>query len=193
MAVVLNFSPSDRPDRIVFNETTGAYDAVTNTTGWGAPNEVVGDAVSATLQFGVPGLTDLIEIDVSDDLPTTNTSLNLSISAEDLGISHITSGVWKIIYTVVTGTTTYTTTKYWWFDAHAQQWLDVQLEGMDLSLLADPMAHALKAPKNQFTNEFEYVRNMFFLLRGACILASKNHVKDAQCIMNYINSQISFC
>ena len=192
MATVLNFVPVDYPDRIVFNETTSTY-SVSNTGGWGAPNEATTDAVSASLSFGVPGMTDMITIDVSDNLPTTNTALNLAISAEDLGISHIVSGVWKITYTVVTGTTTYTTTKYWWFDAHAQRWLDVQLEGMDLSLLADPMAHALKAPKNQFTNEFVHVRNMYFLLKAACILASRNHVKSAQCIMNFINSQISIC
>ena len=193
MANVLNISLSDRPDRIIFNETSGVYNGATNPGGWGGPNDSVGDATAATLEVGIPNVSDTVTIDISASYPSTDSEINLAIEAEDLGLTHIVSGVWKFIYTVVSASGTFTVTKYWWFDAHAQQWLDIQLEGMDLSLLSDPMAHALKAPKNQFDNNMEYVARMFFLLRAACILASQNKVKAAQCIMNFINSQINLC
>ena len=40
----INFSAHESCDsqNIVFTDTTGSYDAVTNVTGWGAPNSTLG-------------------------------------------------------------------------------------------------------------------------------------------------------
>ena len=192
MALAINFGIVGGVDRVTFNETTGAYHVTTNPTGWGAPNPVVGDATSVKLFVGVPGNTSMIELDLSANFPEDDDSVDLDILATTLGLNHIPSGVWKFTYEVV-ATTTYTKTKYYFLDQHAQQWFDVQLEGMNLATLADPSSLVTAAPRNAFTNEFLFIANMYVLFKLACRAAANNHVDSAQCIMNFINAQINLC
>ena len=118
MATVLNFEieQSDNAKTLIFKETTGAYDALLNTDGWGSPNEAVGDAVTTTLTITTPGgsATDYTSAEITGlgSFPTADTGLELEITSDDLNtgedVKHA-DGVWTFKYTVVTSGTTYTT------------------------------------------------------------------------------------
>lgn len=45
VALALTYSQSNDAKTLLFTDSTGAYDAVTNTGGWGAPNQVTSDIV----------------------------------------------------------------------------------------------------------------------------------------------------
>lgn len=45
VALALTYSQSNDAKTLLFTDNTGAYDAVTNTGGWGAPNQVTSDIV----------------------------------------------------------------------------------------------------------------------------------------------------
>lgn len=120
MATVLNFTieQTDNAKELIFKETTGAYDGSNNTDGWGTPNELTSDAVTVTLSVTKPGdsaATDYTSTEISGlgSYPTTDTGAELPLTTDDLGgssdVKH-TDGIYTFTYTIVTGTTTYTTT-----------------------------------------------------------------------------------
>jgi hypothetical protein len=119
MATLLTFDvqQTDNAKTLIFKETTGAYDASNNTSGWGSPNEATTDAVTTTLTILDPGGTTTAltstELTGLGSFPTTTTTLELGIALEDLGGTtagkHV-DGVYTFTYTVVTSTTTYETT-----------------------------------------------------------------------------------
>lgn len=118
MAVVLNFEveETDNAKILIFKETTGAYDALLNTDGWGTPNDDTsgttptltitppnGTAVTYTVAT-LPGLA---------SFPTTDGNLELELTTDKLGIDpddkgHLPDGVWTIEYKVVKGLNNYT-------------------------------------------------------------------------------------
>jgi hypothetical protein len=107
MALVLA-SPStclkDNCGTISITETTGAYHATTNTTGWGSPN-LQGIAVTiATISITTPGATAQV-IDVLSQIPDTVTG---DIVFTDIELDNYTDGVTTILLTISDGTTTYT-------------------------------------------------------------------------------------
>ena len=118
MATLTNFvvKQSDNSKKLIFKETTGAYDANNNTDGWGTPNEDTTDAVTTTLTITDPGATTTVLTSVElaglASFPTTDTGLELEITSQVLGgstdVAH-TDGVYTFSYVVVTGTSTYTT------------------------------------------------------------------------------------
>jgi hypothetical protein len=118
MATLTNFDveQSDNSKKLILKETTAAYDANNNTDGWGTPNEDTTDAVTTTLTITAPDetVTALTSTELAGlaSFPTTDTSLELSISTQDLGgdtdVAHA-DGVYTFSYEIVTGTTTYTT------------------------------------------------------------------------------------
>lgn len=134
MATVLNFEieQSDDAKKLIFKETTGAYDASLNTDGWGSPNEATSDEAvnTATALTITPPAADgsaqdpttagttytgatILWTALDASFPTTNTGLELEITTDMLGSGadgvH-TDGVWTFTYVIVTATTTYTTT-----------------------------------------------------------------------------------
>lgn len=191
MATVINFTVKDKIDRVIFNEDTGAM-SLTNPNGWGGTNEDTTDAISAMLYVGVPGNTSLVELDLYPNYPKNDTTA-MSISAADLGLDKLYGGVYKFIYRVVTGTTTYEKTKYYFFDAYTQCWFDNQIVGMDLSTVGTLDGAIGIAPNNAWTDSFDRLSKLWFLFEMAKRLACKNYVNDAQCIMNYVNSKIKCC
>jgi len=74
MALSLAFTVAESNDNklITVTDSTGVYDAVTNTTGWGVPNDAVGDidGVSHTLELAVT-------ITTSDGTETTYDTIDL--------------------------------------------------------------------------------------------------------------------
>ena len=111
----VNFNISGYTAYVSFKELTGTMSA-TNMGGWGGSNEAISDATSAKLFVGVPGNTDLIELDLYPDYPTTG-STELQINASSLGLAKIYAGVYKFIYQVKTADNTYEKTIYFWFDS----------------------------------------------------------------------------
>lgn len=95
-----------------FIETTGAYNSLSNTTGWGAPNQTTGDATAATLVATNPaGTSYTINLFSTTYFPTTNTSLEYTIPMTSIGLASgasLTDGIWSFTYTVTTNSTTYT-------------------------------------------------------------------------------------
>lgn len=115
MAVVLSFEicESSGCNSLIFKETTGAYNASTNPTGWGAPNKSTSDAVSAVLTILLgDGTSHTINLFATGNFPTTNQNFEYEILPTQIGYAsdddQIDDQIITFTYTVVTGTTTYT-------------------------------------------------------------------------------------
>jgi len=116
MAIELKYSicESSNCKVINFRELTGSYDVTDNTGGWGAPNELVGNAVTATAIFKSPGDIIYPSVDVLVlGFPRTDSSISKEINTTDLdsNLTDFVDGFWTITYTVTTGTQTYAQTK----------------------------------------------------------------------------------
>ena len=115
MAVELKFNVGETKDckNITFTETTGIYNATSNLTGWGAPNELTTDATIATLLITDPSGTVYPAIDLlstasfpkTDGIAAAIPSTSLSTS-----LTKYADGFYTMTYSVTTATTTYTTT-----------------------------------------------------------------------------------
>lgn len=79
-------------------DETGVF-STTNETGWGVPNEVTSDMTSATLTFFPPETSVTTVIDVFPSFPN-DAGVGFEVTAEDLGMTELTSGVWKVEYNV---------------------------------------------------------------------------------------------
>lgn len=96
-------------------ETTGAYNASTNTTGWGAPNPALGDVTSATLSITLPDEEDAVDFDITATV-TGATIVDGEFLLDELTMEDFDSsgafpdGIYDIVYTVTIGTTDYTYT-----------------------------------------------------------------------------------
>jgi len=99
-----------------FFEKTGAYDALLNTTGWGAPNATIASATSAELSVLYAGATVPVVIDVLPTFPTTNVDAAYYVTAAALGLTEMPSGLTRVTYTVVAGGSTYIATSLILFD-----------------------------------------------------------------------------
>lgn len=126
LGLSLSISQSNDATYLTVTDDTGVYDAVTNDTGWGAPNEVVTDIVAdtTTTALKIHLLLDIIVTDKNGDSTTYDTinlydhdttgpfadvtDLTWVINASDLvssstamGLStdRLTDGVWDITYT----------------------------------------------------------------------------------------------
>lgn len=119
MAVLLNFEveETDNASILIFKETTGAYDALLNSDGWGAPNDDI-SGTTPTLTITPPGGTAKTYTTSSltglGSFPTTDSGLELELTLSNLGIDgdakgHLPDGVWTIEYIVKKGTNTYKT------------------------------------------------------------------------------------
>lgn len=112
MALVQSFTVIRTADNTAFlvTETTGAYDAVTNPGGYGAPNPDTGDFDAFTITVTPPDATTLlptgteVEIDVYPTFPSdadgtfTITSLMITGTADEV----LPDGVWLFTMTAST-------------------------------------------------------------------------------------------
>ena len=119
MALELDISacPKHGCHSIILNETTGAYDATLNNTGWGAPNPLTSDPTTWSIIITLPDET-IVTITDPVGLPTADDSLEYEITLAALGLtsSTIPDGLYVIEYTATIGATVYTTgTKYFLF------------------------------------------------------------------------------
>lgn len=106
---------------LTFRETTGAYNALTNTGGYGAPNPTTGDVIQVVLNVTDPD-GEIYVIDVtSEGFPTTNEDFEYELDMADLGNrTSIEDGLWSFSLTVVTNVTFYTGYKSYFFYCNAE-------------------------------------------------------------------------
>lgn len=104
--LMVNFSTTEQIGNgaIAFADTTGAYDAVTNPGGYGAPNAAYGDITSTLITVT---LEDGTVINFGTFKPTSPTSNSFTITAAMLGYSSgiIPDQIIQVTYTVYTGAT----------------------------------------------------------------------------------------
>lgn len=100
---------------LTLRETTGAYNASTNTGGYGAPNPEIAAVTAAVLTVTDPDGTEY-EIDLfTEGFPTDNEDFEYEIDLADLGDREsIEDGYWQFSYTVTSGDD-YTGTKNYFF------------------------------------------------------------------------------
>lgn len=134
MALELDFSICQLGDceSVKLKELTGAYNAITNTTGWGAPNVEIANYLYAKVEFFLNGTGDAVyTAEFSNELfPTTDTDFEYEIPVS------LTDGWYSIVYTVQTaeGVTTaeYTKTIYQSFYCNVKCCVMSMLDGIDL-------------------------------------------------------------
>ncbi len=113
MSVVLSFNVCESSDckSLIFTETTGAYNASSNITGWGSPNETTGSAISAKLIVTTPNnVSFTLDLFVTSNFPTSDNTIQYSIPFTSIGQildSKLIDGIYNFSYTVITNTTTY--------------------------------------------------------------------------------------
>jgi len=104
MALELKINVTANKESFTFFETTCAYDAVTNDTGWGTPNPETADATSATLYITQPNNDSVTDtIDLSTYFPVSDgTGIRYFYTdLEDFtGKPTIQDGVWNFEYSV---------------------------------------------------------------------------------------------
>jgi len=98
---------------IFFSDGTGAYNASTNTTGWGSPNLATSAVTETHIIITMPDGTTIIDIENPTGLPTSDTTVEyeIAISVIDSARTTVEDGLYAIEYTVTDGVTTYTTGK----------------------------------------------------------------------------------
>lgn len=106
MAVAINFKAKQTTDQlyVVVNELTGTYDASTNLGGYGAPNPIVGAALSAQLIFTKLGDTTSYTVNIfTSGFPTTDKTKTVSIPYTSFGGAagdKMPNGIWNVEYIV---------------------------------------------------------------------------------------------
>lgn len=114
MALQLNFEicQSSTCDTLTFVETTGAYNATSNPTGWGAPNDTIASATSADLTITLAsGNSYTIDLLATTHFPTDDTTFEYELTNSDFGYTDgakIDDQIITFTYTVVANGTTYT-------------------------------------------------------------------------------------
>lgn len=107
--------------QLAFTESTGIY-SISNTTGWGTPNELISDATSAILTItNTENISYNIDLFTLGLFPSSSNSVTYTIPLALYGNpSSITDGQWYFKYTVITSTTTYVTEKYYYFTCNSE-------------------------------------------------------------------------
>lgn len=107
MAFKLKFTVENGSDckSIIFTETTGAYHASTNPTGWGTPNPAIADVATSLLT--IENLTtsttydDIIITPSSANAQTTITTEDLLIAGVSIGDITLPDGLYEFTYNIV--------------------------------------------------------------------------------------------
>jgi hypothetical protein len=144
MAVDVKYSicQSSNCKTLTFTETTGVYNGTTNPTGWGAvgggdPNEMLSDAIAATLTLTGPDGTIYAPVDLLSlsSFPKDDVKFGYDIAAAtvDSSLTDFSDGSWTISYDVTTGTTTYTETMTFFFSCQINACVCSMIADVDVS------------------------------------------------------------
>jgi hypothetical protein len=99
-----NIRESDNARELLFNETTGTYNASSNAGGWGSPNDAVGTATTVELKITPPDGTQ-VTLDLSTNYPTADSTIDQTIRTQDLSLGtdlKFADGLWLFEYEVTT-------------------------------------------------------------------------------------------
>ena len=137
MALELKFSVciTDNCKAINFRDTTGIYDATTNTGGWGDTVNTT-DATGESLIVTNPGGTTYPSFDLDAlGFPTDNAYLPKEIKASDIdsSLTSFTDGFWKFTYVVETAGGTYNQTKTFFFYCNIKKQVNALIAALRLS------------------------------------------------------------
>lgn len=126
MALEISFQicQSNTCNSLTFVETTGAYNATSNPTGWGAPNATLASVTSAELEITLAsGDSYTIDLLATGLFPTDDTTFEYELTNSDFGYTNgakIDDQIITFVYTVVANGTTYTQTVYQAFYCQVQ-------------------------------------------------------------------------
>lgn len=109
MALEIKVELQNTKDTMVLADTTGDYNAVSNTTGWGSPNNVRADVATATVTVTDPSGTELANPEDVLTLFDPGTAFDLTTYIETEGA--LADGVWKFEF-ALTGVTDTAVTAY---------------------------------------------------------------------------------
>jgi|DEB0MinimDraft_4_1074332.scaffolds.fasta_scaffold16658_4 hypothetical protein len=107
--------PSCNYDQLIFQETTGTYDASSNLGGYGSPNATLASVTATKLvitdELNSVVFDDITTISESETLGITYISLTeLEVSGVDKYTTALTDGLFSAVYTVTAGGIDYTYT-----------------------------------------------------------------------------------
>jgi len=187
MALELKINVTSNKDSFTFFETTCAYDAVTNDTGWGTPNPETTDATSATLYITQPGNTTVTDtIDLSTYFPVDDgTGIKyFQTQLEDFtGNGVIQDGIWTFEYEVFVTegeeSVEYTTTCKFLFDANIRCCLSKRASRIDITSC------------NSAYDEETYHLKM--LHESAVAAFCKQEYEKAERIIEYLKTKCDCC
>tara|TARA_R110002126_G_scaffold35251_1_gene108717 strand:+ start:21380 stop:21946 length:567 start_codon:yes stop_codon:yes gene_type:complete len=107
MAIFADFNvkQSDNAKELLFTETTGIYNGVSNTGGYGAPNELTTDATAASLEIVTPeGTTYTLNLfGGAFNYPKNDTNNEYIIRSQNIGLGNdveLSDGIYNFKYTV---------------------------------------------------------------------------------------------
>ena len=176
MAESIKLSVEADSKAIFVYDETGSYDKSCNPGGWGAPNLEPSDVETVTLEVYKPESTTATSIDVTTAFPNKD-GIGFEILASDLGLTEITSGVWKFVYTTSSPSCAFTDT------FTIQVLLDDVIACCVDKLLVDTNAANLLSESNTKKVEME------ILLNNARWAAEKEDFTGAQKIAKHLNLQ----
>lgn len=106
---------------ISISETTGIYNALLNTGGYGAPNPLTSDVTLTTIVITRPDGT-LVTITNPIGFPTSNTTLEYQIPVATINSTwnKIQDGLYTFVYSVTIASVVYSVTKYELFTCNSE-------------------------------------------------------------------------
>ena len=137
MSLVLNIQACVQTacTELLIKETTGVYNASTNTGGYGSPNATTASVLTAVLTITSPS-AQVYTINLFDNgFPSSVTTFEYVIPMSELGNrTEIEDGQWTFLYTITTNTdTTYRVTKSYIFTCGSECCVAKLLGDLDIS------------------------------------------------------------
>ena len=168
-------------------ETTGAYDASSNTGGYGSPNPLVGSCTGALVPVDLTNSVtyDSITITPSETNGITYITTSL-LQVSTVAISTIPDGVWEFTYTVNDGATDYT------YTARTLVIKSINCKMADLALkYADKSCNCCNS--NTFREKFVEAHARYQALIGGRICGNITQINEAitelEIFLNDLNCQ----
>lgn len=181
MGLVLNFQicQVNGCSQLQFTETTGIYNAISNPGGYGSPNPLTSDALTAILIITLAnGSSYNIDLFATGNFPTSDNTFIYNITNENIG--YITSNaipdqIITFTYIVTTASQTYTQT--------VQQGLYCQVECCINTMFVNLDFGCSEC----FTHSIENALKAFALLQGLITSANCGSNTNFQNILNQLN------
>ena len=179
MALELKHNISSSKTAILAFDVIGAFDAVDNLTGWNAPNKTTAEIDRAEIIVTIPNNITPVTIDVFPTFPTIDDELEFEITAIDLGLEDIRSGIYLTEYKVFDDDTQeeFSHKLCSLLTCDIQCDIDKLAAGIDVSNLQDPETIAILHLQN--------------ILEAAHFAACCGKKEKAQRLIDFLYNQVS--